>query len=95
MARSSSSTTLAGRTGDDCHLNIGPELMSRDYLSLRKYRVLRLSPATLFGRAELPCRLPCIRVPCMRAVYEGRVERTAVHKGRARETAVSSSCSTT
>ena len=30
----------------------------------------------------------------MRAVYEGRVERTAVHKGRARETAVSSSCST-
>ena len=31
----------------------------------------------------------------MRAVYEGRVERTAVHKGRARETAVSSSCSTT
>ena len=30
----------------------------------------------------------------MRAVYEGRVERTAVHKGLARETAVSSSCST-
>ena len=30
----------------------------------------------------------------MRAVYEGRVERTAAHKGRARETAVSSSCST-
>ena len=49
--------------------------------------------ATLFGRAGLPCRLPCIRVPCMRAVHEGRVERTAVHKGRARETAVRSSYS--
>ena len=43
VARSSSSTTLAGRTGEDYHLNIGPELMSSDYLSLRKYRVLRLS----------------------------------------------------
>ena len=51
------------------------------------------SAATLFGRAGLPCRLPCIRVPCMRAVHEGRVERMAVHKGRARETAVRSSYS--
>ena len=52
-----------------------------------------INPATLFGRAGLPCRLPCIRVPCMRAVHEGRVERTAVHKGHARETAVRSSYS--
>ena len=43
VARSSSSTTLAGRTGIDYYLNIDPELVSRDYLSLRKYRVLPLT----------------------------------------------------
>ena len=56
---------------------------------LRNFGERGLLPATLFGRAGLPCR----RVPCMRAVYEDRVERTAVHKGRARETAVRSSYS--
>ena len=44
VARSSSSMTLAGRTGADYYLNTEPGLMSRGYLSLRKYRILRLSP---------------------------------------------------
>ena len=43
VARSSSSTALAGRTGTDHYLDIDPELMIRDYLSLRRYRVLPLT----------------------------------------------------
>ena len=43
VARSSSSMTLAGRTGADYYLNTEPELISREYLSSRKYRVLPLT----------------------------------------------------
>ena len=44
VARSSSSTTLAGRTGADYYLYISPELISKNHLPSRKYSVLRLSP---------------------------------------------------
>ena len=44
VARSSSSTTLAGRTGADYYLIlIQSGLICRGYLSLRKYRVPRLT----------------------------------------------------